>query len=183
MTRDRAKELLPIIAAFAEGNVIQKRFRLSLEHHNPWTDYDDPEFMSEICSEFEFRIKPEPQIRPFTQAEAARFRLFRSPATSWTTPVAFNEVGIHFISFRSYVELCASDCECSTGIPNSKGEIEWQRCGVEVNSQPLHMEDTFETWFYKHLGRHGCDTSGTFEYSALKSAYEAGKNPDNHNPE
>jgi hypothetical protein len=55
MDRERAKELLPIIQAFAEGKAIQWRWRT----HTPWLpvlclgDLFDTEG-------FEYRIKPEP---------------------------------------------------------------------------------------------------------------------------
>ncbi len=135
MTRDRAKELLPIITAFAEGKVIQKRFQLSLEQNNPWTDYDDPEFMSEICSEFDFRIKPEPKLRPFTQGEACAFRLFKCGSLT-VQPHYYKRDGVQVggNTLWTYSQLCNETYwQCSTGIPNSKGELEWQRCGIEVN--------------------------------------------------
>ena len=51
MDRKRAKELLPIIEAYAEGKTIQ--YKTSDE----WTD--DPNFSPEW--EFQYRIKPEPK--------------------------------------------------------------------------------------------------------------------------
>ena len=58
MTREEAKELLPIIQAFAEGKTIQGRTK-----DRPWFDLLDNKLqMSEI---FEYRIKQEPKYRPF----------------------------------------------------------------------------------------------------------------------
>ena len=51
MTRERAKELLPIIQAYAEGKKIQ-----SLSSAG-WEDINDPLFRSHS----EYRIKPEPR--------------------------------------------------------------------------------------------------------------------------
>lgn len=53
MTRDRAKELLPIIQAFAEGKAIQARAGGS---RGTWEDLADPYWHNE----HEYRIKPEP---------------------------------------------------------------------------------------------------------------------------
>lgn len=56
MTREQAKELLPIIQAFAEGKTIQFRER----------DTEEPSF--DGCID-EYRIKPEPKYRPFKSQE------------------------------------------------------------------------------------------------------------------
>lgn len=64
MTREEAKELLPIIQAFAEGKSIQDK----IEGVTDWVDTD------EINLEYEgqrikHRIKPEPKYRPFKNQE------------------------------------------------------------------------------------------------------------------
>ena len=64
MTREEAKELLPIIKAFAEGKMIQDK----IDGLTDWVDTD------EINLEFEgkkilHRIKPEPKYRPFKSKE------------------------------------------------------------------------------------------------------------------
>ena len=56
MTREEAKELLPIIQAFADGKTIQFRER----------DIEEPSFDGCIN---EYRIKPEPKYRPFKNQE------------------------------------------------------------------------------------------------------------------
>ena len=55
MTPLRAKQLLPIITAFAEGKRIQFKF------HENWTDIEGTEF----SDNFEYRIKPTPKLRPW----------------------------------------------------------------------------------------------------------------------
>ena len=55
MTREEAKELLPIIQAFAEGKTIQ------VWANDIWQDEEYPPFGA-LC---QFRIKPEPKCRPF----------------------------------------------------------------------------------------------------------------------
>lgn len=60
MDRNQAKQLLPIIQAFAEGKEIQETDGYE------WYDLDDPDFMSNSNS---YRIKPESKYRPFANAE------------------------------------------------------------------------------------------------------------------
>ena len=60
MTRGEAKQLLPIIQAFAEGKAIQQTDGYD------WYDLDDPDFMANGSS---YRIKPETKYRPFKNAD------------------------------------------------------------------------------------------------------------------
>ena len=62
MTREQAKEILPIIQAFAEGKVIEifdDEIGWAVEKENPKFDLN-PKF---------YRIKPEPKYRPFKSQE------------------------------------------------------------------------------------------------------------------
>jgi len=54
--RERAKELLPIIQAFAEGKTIETRGGPGGEWHRVKTDWELP-----FDLECEYRIKPEPR--------------------------------------------------------------------------------------------------------------------------
>ena len=66
MTREEAKEILPLIKAFSEGKkIIVKDKRLSDEEYN-WSEVDDCSFN---IKQFDYRIKPEPTYRPFKNAE------------------------------------------------------------------------------------------------------------------
>ena len=62
MTREEAKELLPIIQAFAEGKTIQYRHK----GRSTWYDLDSGQFN---CDMYYYRIKPEPKYRPFKTKE------------------------------------------------------------------------------------------------------------------
>ena len=64
MNRKEAKELMPIIQAFAEGKTIQ--YYDSLIDIADWEDCENPNFENLT---YEFRIKPEPTYRPFKDAE------------------------------------------------------------------------------------------------------------------
>lgn len=63
MDRNRAKTLLPIIQAYAEGKTIQSRCVKG--DTSLWYDEEDPSF----DDDFEYRIKPESKYRPFKGAE------------------------------------------------------------------------------------------------------------------
>ena len=57
MTREQAKELLPIIQAFTEGKVIE-----IFDDEIGWVKKENPKF--NLNPDF-YRIKPEPKYRPF----------------------------------------------------------------------------------------------------------------------
>ena len=61
MDREKAKALLPIIQAFAEGKTIEFRNSLGV-----WIDCDGIMFN---WPPKDYRIKPEPKYRPFANAE------------------------------------------------------------------------------------------------------------------
>ena len=72
MTREEAKELLPIIQAYAEGKTIQVFY-----DRNEWNDLNKPTFDGDPSS---YRIKPEPKYRPFkTQEECWNEMLKHQP--------------------------------------------------------------------------------------------------------
>lgn len=60
MNRQQAKELLPIIQAFAEGKTVQYKTE------KEWIQTNVPTFNPYL---WEYRIKPEPKYRPFKDAE------------------------------------------------------------------------------------------------------------------
>ena len=68
MNRQEAKELLPIIQAFAEGKTIQ--FLCSGEGENSyWEDIEPNESIGFSDDTSKYRIKPEPKYRPFKDKE------------------------------------------------------------------------------------------------------------------
>ena len=62
MNRIQAKELLPIIQAFAEGKKIEVRVG-----NDSWTETD--EVYGGRNNDYDYRIKTEPKYRPFKDAE------------------------------------------------------------------------------------------------------------------
>ena len=75
MTREEAKELLPIIKAFAEGKTIQM-----FDDENEWNDLNNPTFDGDPSS---YRIKPEPKYRPFKTQEECWNEMHKHPDFGW----------------------------------------------------------------------------------------------------
>lgn len=65
MNREQAKQLLPIIQAYAEGKAVQARYS---QLHDAWTTQDEI-LPPHHC---EYRIKPEPTLRAWTTYSAPR---------------------------------------------------------------------------------------------------------------
>lgn len=63
MNRNQAKELLPILQAFAEGKTIE------MSSLNGWVSQNDLRMELLKSNPRVFRIKPEPKYRPFKDAE------------------------------------------------------------------------------------------------------------------
>ena len=78
MTREEAKELLPIIQAFAEGKDIQIRNITD----DGWDDINDDRMS--FCAKAEaYRIKPEPKYRPFKSQEECWNEMLKHQPFGW----------------------------------------------------------------------------------------------------
>ena len=73
MTREEAKEMLPIIKAFAEGKTIQ------LFTNGIWEGAENPSF-EELSR---YRIKPEPKYRPFETKEESWNEMLKHQPFGW----------------------------------------------------------------------------------------------------
>ena len=80
MTREQAKELLPIIQAFAEGEIIQYKNFL-----DEWEDIKENGGLSFICPPSDYRIKPNPESkhRPFVTKEECWNEMHKHPDFGW----------------------------------------------------------------------------------------------------
>ena len=78
MNRNQAKELMPIIQAFAEGKTIQ--YYDSLIDIADWEDCENPDFENLT---YKFRIKPEPTYRPFKDAEECWLEMQKHQPFGW----------------------------------------------------------------------------------------------------
>ena len=77
MTREQAKELLPIIKAFAEGKVIE-----IFDDEIGWVEKENPKF--NLSPEF-YRIKSQPKYRPFKSQEECWQEMHKHPDSGWVT--------------------------------------------------------------------------------------------------
>lgn len=77
MTREEAKELMPIIQAFAEGKAIESRCIKG--DKSLWYDDEDPSFDNDL----EYRIKPEQKYRPFANVEECWKELLKHQPFGW----------------------------------------------------------------------------------------------------
>ena len=78
MTREEAKELLPIIQAFAEGKHIQWR-----NHCKNWIDIDERYGLNTEIPLSVYRIKPEPKYRPFKTKEECFDEMLKHHPFGW----------------------------------------------------------------------------------------------------
>ena len=78
MLRKEAKELLPIIQAFAEGKEIQYR-----NSFNEWIDIKKNEGLSFIKTPLDYRIKPESKYRPFKSQEECWNEMLKHQPFGW----------------------------------------------------------------------------------------------------
>jgi hypothetical protein len=77
MTRKEAKKMLPILVAFAEGKAIESRCVKG--DKSLWYDDEDPSF----DDDFEYRIKPESEYRPFKDAEECWAEMLKHEPFGW----------------------------------------------------------------------------------------------------
>ena len=78
MTREEAKELLPIIKAFAEGKPIQDK----IEGVTNWVDTDEINLEYE-GQKIKHRIKPQQKYRPFETKEECWNEMHKHPDFGW----------------------------------------------------------------------------------------------------
>ena len=86
MTREQAKELLPIIQAYAEGEIIQYKNFL-----DEWTDIKENEGLSFICPPSDYRIKPKQKYRPFKNQEECWEEMLKHQPFGWLKSIRKQE--------------------------------------------------------------------------------------------
>ena len=74
MTREEAKEMLPIIKAFAEGKAIQYK-----NNYVDWIETDCPIW----AKESQYRIKPQQKYRPFKNQEECWNEMLKHQPFGW----------------------------------------------------------------------------------------------------
>ena len=84
MTREEAKELLPIIQAYSEGKTIEYLI------DGKWVKLKDPTFNYNASV---YRVKPEPKYRPFQNVEECWEEMKKHEPFGWLT----NDSGTYFM--------------------------------------------------------------------------------------
>ena len=77
MTREQAKELLPIIQAFAEGKTIQ------IKKEGDWFEVGENTEVYFSESPSDYRIKPKPKYRPFKNQEECWEEMLKHQPFGW----------------------------------------------------------------------------------------------------
>lgn len=88
MTREEAKEMLPIIQAFAEGKEIEFR---SKGFDEEWKKVNEIPGLS--YSSFDYRVKSEPKYRPFKDADECWQEMLKHEPFGWVRN-KFNHNGV-----------------------------------------------------------------------------------------
>lgn len=81
MNRQEAKELLPIIQAFAEGKKIEVRVG-----NDSWTETD--EVYGGRNNDYDYRIKTEPKYRPFKNKKECWEEMLKHQPFGWVKDVS-----------------------------------------------------------------------------------------------
>ena len=103
MTREEAKELLPIIQAWAKGKEIQ--FKAC---SGKWTDVEENDALNFEYSPSDYRIKPEPKYRPFKNQEECWQEMQKHQPLGWVKNECDNIFNIIAI-FKESVKLNGCD--------------------------------------------------------------------------
>ena len=99
MNRNKAKALLPIIQAYAEGKAIESRCIKG--DKSLWYDDEDPSFDDDL----EYRIKLEPRYRPFKDAEECWQEMQKHKPFGWVKSTLFKDFALVKRVTTLYVEI------------------------------------------------------------------------------
>lgn len=99
MNRNQAKELLPIIQAYAEGKAIESRCIKG--DKSLWYDDEDPSFDDDL----EYRIKPEQKYLPFKDAEECWQEMLKHKPFGWVKSTLFKDLALVKRVTTLYVEI------------------------------------------------------------------------------
>ena len=99
MNRKEAKELIPIIQAFAEGKAIESRCIKG--DKSLWYDDEDPSFDDDL----EYRIKPEQKYRPFKDAEECWQEMLKHNPFGWVKSTLSKDFALVKRVTTLYVEI------------------------------------------------------------------------------
>ena len=91
MTREEAKQMLPVMQAYAEGKTVQYKNK-----SGEWIDLEIPKF--ENLTEAKVRIKPQSFVRPFKDAEECWEEMQKHQPFGWLQDKASKVFKLYAIS-------------------------------------------------------------------------------------
>lgn len=101
MTREEAKELLPIIQAYAEGKTIQ------IKKEGDWLEVGENTEVYFSESPSDYRIKSEPKYRPFKNQEECWEEMHNHPDFGWVKRINGGYKQIMAIHIDIFNKHCA----------------------------------------------------------------------------
>ena len=112
MTREEAKELLPIMQAWAEGKAIQFRKKGTSE----WVDFYEDDLR--VSSAYYYRIKSEPKYRPFKSQEECWNEMLKHQPFGWLKSIRKQEK-VHIGRVFEVKDFALITLSINEGINNS----------------------------------------------------------------
>lgn len=123
MTREQAKRRAELYSALAEGKTIQ----VQNPNGGEWFDVKI-ETLRSICEEFNYRIKPEPQYRPFKSQEECWNEMLKHQPFGWIRnndtqrlcnigSIGRNSYGVVINNSIVYFDLAFNTCDFVDGTP------------------------------------------------------------------
>ena len=110
MTREEAKELLPIIQAWTEGKKIQYR-----TCPDKWVDIEENERVNFTSPPSDYRIKPKPKYRPFKTQKECWQEMHKHSDFGWVkfcNSICFiQNISFNKITVISDEEICSTSFE------------------------------------------------------------------------
>ena len=94
MTREEAKEMLPIIQAFAEGKAIEIR-----HGDAPWVETN--RIKESIFDDYQYRIKPKPKYRPFKNVDECWQEMLKHQPFGWVKSKRRKDCFINIVQLHS----------------------------------------------------------------------------------
>lgn len=104
MAREQAKELLPIIQAYADGKDIQQR----RGEEDKWKDIDTIHCLGLMETPSNYHIKPEPKYRPFKTKEECWNEMLKHQPFSYITDYLGNITQVNGLQLDVFNELFIS---------------------------------------------------------------------------
>lgn len=106
MDKERTKDLIKVMKAFLEGEEIERRSVIAKDHQSAWFLHIEDDWDT---TEFEYRIKPKPQYRPFKDREECWNEMKNHQPFGWVKVdgdyeniVEFNKNEEVFVNSRYY---------------------------------------------------------------------------------